>query len=231
MIQKEPSEGEDQIDIILLTHRSIEKQRRSTRSRRIEALPTVRGKVVRIRLEVARLMRYVSTRGAWHDAPQPFCDILLEGLAPDGGLAVPRAYAALHAGRARRAARRSTTAQLAFEVLSRFIDDIPPRELRAHRRATRTRPRDVRQRRDHAARRRSSPACTCCACPTGRRSRSRTSRCSSSGSLFEYVLARAGPHASTSSARRPATPARAAEYAMRGKRGVARVHAVAATGA
>jgi homoserine dehydrogenase len=50
MIQKEPSEGEDQTDIILLTHRSIEK-RVVDAIHRIEALPTVRGKVVRIRLE------------------------------------------------------------------------------------------------------------------------------------------------------------------------------------
>ena len=35
-------------------------------------------------------MRYISTRGAWADAPQPFSAILLEGLAPDGGLAVQR---------------------------------------------------------------------------------------------------------------------------------------------
>ena len=32
-------------------------------------------------------MNYISTRGGM--APQPFSDILLEGLAPDGGLAVP----------------------------------------------------------------------------------------------------------------------------------------------
>jgi homoserine dehydrogenase len=50
MIQKEPSEGEDQTDIILLTHRSIEK-RVDDAIRAIEALPTVRGAVVRIRLE------------------------------------------------------------------------------------------------------------------------------------------------------------------------------------
>ena len=50
MIQKEPSEGEDQTDIILLTHRSIEK-RVVDAIARIEALPTVRGAVVRIRLE------------------------------------------------------------------------------------------------------------------------------------------------------------------------------------
>lgn len=50
MIQKEPSEGEDQTDIILLTHRSIEK-RVVDAIHAIEALATVRGKVVRIRLE------------------------------------------------------------------------------------------------------------------------------------------------------------------------------------
>jgi len=50
MIQKEPSEGEEQTDIILLTHRSIEK-RVDDAIRAIEALVTVRGAVVRIRLE------------------------------------------------------------------------------------------------------------------------------------------------------------------------------------
>lgn len=50
MIQKEPDEGEDQTDIILLTHRSIEK-RVVDAIAKIEALATVRGPVVRIRLE------------------------------------------------------------------------------------------------------------------------------------------------------------------------------------
>jgi homoserine dehydrogenase len=50
MIQKEPTEGEDQTDIILLTHRSIE-HRVVDAIARIESLPTVRGAVVRIRLE------------------------------------------------------------------------------------------------------------------------------------------------------------------------------------
>ena len=50
MIQKEPPEGEEQTDIILLTHRTIEK-RVVDAIARIEALPTVAGKVVRIRLE------------------------------------------------------------------------------------------------------------------------------------------------------------------------------------
>lgn len=50
MIQKEPPEGEDETDIILLTHKSIERDVDDA-IRHIEALPTVRGKVVRIRLE------------------------------------------------------------------------------------------------------------------------------------------------------------------------------------
>src|SRR5439155_11087795 len=45
MIQKEPSEGEDQTDIILLTHQSIERQVTDAIVK-IEALATVRGKVV-----------------------------------------------------------------------------------------------------------------------------------------------------------------------------------------
>src|SRR3989454_3495251 len=50
MIQKDPSEGEEQTDIILLTHRTIEK-RVVDAIAKVEALPTVNGKVVRIRLE------------------------------------------------------------------------------------------------------------------------------------------------------------------------------------
>jgi len=50
MIQKEPSEGEEQTDIILLTHRVMEKNVVDAIAK-IEALPTVRGTIVRIRLE------------------------------------------------------------------------------------------------------------------------------------------------------------------------------------
>ncbi len=50
MVQKEPPEGEDQTDIILLTHRTVEKRVMDAIAH-IEALATVRGKVVRIRLE------------------------------------------------------------------------------------------------------------------------------------------------------------------------------------
>lgn len=50
MIQKEPGEGEEQVDIILLTHVTVEKNVNAAIAR-IEALDTVAGKVMRIRLE------------------------------------------------------------------------------------------------------------------------------------------------------------------------------------
>ncbi|MFP5461598.1 MAG: homoserine dehydrogenase [Gammaproteobacteria bacterium] len=49
-LQREPGEGENQTDIILLTHRTIEKQVIAA-IERIEALPTVLSKATRIRLE------------------------------------------------------------------------------------------------------------------------------------------------------------------------------------
>ena len=74
-------------------------------------------------------MNYVSTRGAWHEAPQPFSAILLEGLAPDGGLAVPQAYPRLSAEELA-SLRRLSYPDLALAILGRFIGDIPTAALR-----------------------------------------------------------------------------------------------------
>jgi homoserine dehydrogenase len=50
MVQKEPGEGEQRVDIVMLTHRAVEKNVDKAIAR-IERLPTVVGKVTRIRLE------------------------------------------------------------------------------------------------------------------------------------------------------------------------------------
>jgi homoserine dehydrogenase len=50
MLQKEPEEGEDQTDIILLTHETVEKNVNAAIAK-IESLATTRGKIVRLRLE------------------------------------------------------------------------------------------------------------------------------------------------------------------------------------
>jgi homoserine dehydrogenase len=50
MVQKEPHEGEDQVDIVMLTHVTIEKNVDAALAK-IEKLPVVAGKITRIRLE------------------------------------------------------------------------------------------------------------------------------------------------------------------------------------
>jgi len=77
-------------------------------------------------------MLYLSTRG--HAERKRFCEILLEGLAPDGGLYLPEHYpqvddAALT--RLRTTFQTQGYAALAFEVLSLYIDDIPAADLKA----------------------------------------------------------------------------------------------------
>ena len=77
-------------------------------------------------------MHYISTRGG--ATPRKFCEILLEGLAPDGGLYMPVRYplvndATLADWRALLAEKGY--AELAFAVLSLYIDDIPAADLKA----------------------------------------------------------------------------------------------------
>jgi threonine synthase len=64
-------------------------------------------------------VQYVSTRGR---APvRRFTEILLEGLAADGGLYVPDEIPRLKI----EALRKLSYPELAFEILSRFMDDVP----------------------------------------------------------------------------------------------------------
>src|SRR5690348_1296414 len=72
-------------------------------------------------------MRYVSTRGGM---PQKkFLKILLGGLAPDGGLAMPETYPKFDTAELHKL-RSLSYWELAFEILSRFADDIPDDDLR-----------------------------------------------------------------------------------------------------
>jgi threonine synthase len=72
-------------------------------------------------------MKYLSTRGGAE--PQSFSDILLGGLAPDGGLYLPESYPQVADHLA--AWRKLSYAELAFEILSLYVDDIPPADLKA----------------------------------------------------------------------------------------------------
>ncbi len=72
-------------------------------------------------------MNYLSTRGG--AAGRGFSEILLEGLAPDGGLFVPERYPQIDPATLGRW-RTLPYAELAFEVFSRFVADVPGADLR-----------------------------------------------------------------------------------------------------
>ncbi len=73
-------------------------------------------------------MKYISTRG--NSPAKSFTEILLGGLAPDGGLYLPENYPKV--SRAELDLWRSLTyAELAFEILSKFATDIPAHDLKS----------------------------------------------------------------------------------------------------
>jgi threonine synthase len=77
-------------------------------------------------------VKYLSTRG--HPERRSFCEILLEGLAPDGGLYLPERYPQVDDAtltRWRKVYHEQSYAELAFEILSLYVDDIPAADLRA----------------------------------------------------------------------------------------------------
>ncbi len=80
-------------------------------------------------------MRYQSTRG--NSPQQSFLEILLGGLAPDGGLYLPTQYPQVTKAQLD-SWRGLPYADLAYEVLSLYCDDIPEADLRALLRKTYT---------------------------------------------------------------------------------------------
>jgi len=162
-------------------------------------------------------MRYVSTRGAWARSPQPFCAILLEGLAPDGGLAVPETYPALSAGELA-TLRPSSYGDLAFAILSRFIDDIPAPDLKALIARTYTVATFGTDEITPVAA--LEPGIYLLHASNGPTLAFKDIALQLLGNLFEYVLAQRGRALNILGATSGDTGS-SAEYAMRGKRGIA----------
>ncbi len=159
-------------------------------------------------------MNYLSTRG--DKTERPFCAILLEGLAPDGGLYLPTHYPKINDATLARW-RGLRYADLAFEILSLYITDIPPADLRALCHKTYTaatygseaivpvRPLE--------------PGLHIQALSNGPTLAFKDMAMQLLGNLFEYELARRGEELNILGATSGDTGS-AAEYAMRGKQGV-----------
>ncbi len=163
-------------------------------------------------------MRYVSTRG--NPEQRRFCDILLEGLAPDGGLYLPVSYPQIGADRLQ--ALRSIYAeqgyaQLAYEILSLYIDDIPPDDLLKLCQKTYTQA--VFGTAAITPLRALEPGVFVLALSNGPTLAFKDMAMQLLGHLFEYELARRGEALNILGATSGDTGS-AAEYAMRGKKGV-----------
>jgi threonine synthase len=159
-------------------------------------------------------LKYLSTRG--DQTERAFCDILLEGLAPDGGLYLPVSYPKVD-GATLVQWRGLPYGDLAFEILSLYIDDIPADDLRAICRRvyskavfgsdaiTPLKPLD--------------PGISLVALSNGPTLAFKDIAMQLLGALFEYELARRGQTLNILGATSGDTGS-AAEYAMRGKRGI-----------
>jgi threonine synthase len=157
-------------------------------------------------------MRYVSTRGG--AKPQRFTDILLEGLAPDGGLYVPESYP-----RADLAAWRGLGyPALALEVLRLFADDIAADDLRRLVDAAYTK--EAFGSADIAPLKTLEPGLHLLGLSNGPTFAFKDMAMQLLGPLFEYELGRRGEKLNILGATSGDTGS-AAEYAMRGRKGIA----------
>ncbi|MEG2863147.1 MAG: threonine synthase, partial [Comamonas sp.] len=163
-------------------------------------------------------MLYLSTRG--HAEQKRFCDILLEGLAPDGGLYMPVQYPQIDDAKLT-ALRETLTnkgyAALAFEILSLYIDDIPAEDLRALCNKTYTEA--VFGSAAIVPVRQLEGQLMIEALSNGPTLAFKDMAMQLLGNLFEYELARRGEELNILGATSGDTGS-AAEYAMRGKKGV-----------
>ncbi len=162
-------------------------------------------------------MQYISTRAAKGQAePKRFCEILLEGLSPDGGLYLPMHYPQVDSATLSRW-RSLPYADLAFEILSLYVDDIPAADLRALCRKTYTS--DVFGSEAIVPLKRLQEGLYLEALSNGPTLAFKDMAMQLLGNLFEYELARRGEELNIFGATSGDTGS-AAEYAMRGKKGV-----------
>jgi threonine synthase len=174
-------------------------------------------------------MKYISTRTCSATTkPKRFCEILLEGLAPDGGLYLPESYPQVSnttLAHWRKVYHEQGYAELAFEILSLYIDDIPAADLRGLCKKTYTAEVFGTQaivplkKLEEASTSVAGTVLYLQALSNGPTLAFKDMAMQLLGNLFEYELARRGEDLNILGATSGDTGS-AAEYAMRGKKGV-----------
>lgn len=164
-------------------------------------------------------MHYVSTRGAGStadDPPKTFCDILLEGLAPDGGLYLPTTYPMLGEQELARL-RGLSYPELAFEIIGLYADDIPKNDLKKI--IQKTYCTEVFGTSDITPIKTLEPGLHILQCSNGPTLAFKDIAMQFLGNLFEYVLVTRNAEINILGATSGDTGS-SAEYALKGKRGV-----------
>jgi threonine synthase len=159
-------------------------------------------------------MKYLSTRGGAE--PRTFTEILLEGLMPDGGLAVPDQVPRFMPVKLA-ALRDLPYPQLALEIIRLFVDDIPAQDLKAILEKTYTQ--DVFGTAEITPVKTLEPGLHILACSNGPTLAFKDIAMQFLGHLFEYVLAKKGKELNILGATSGDTGS-SAEYAMKGRAGV-----------
>ncbi len=166
-------------------------------------------------------MKYISTRG--NSPAQTFSEILLGGLAPDGGLYLPESYPQFSETDLA-AMRGMDYRELAFTILSRFADDIPTQDLRdivnkTYRAEVYCHVREGQKAEDITPTVKLEDGLFLLSLSSGPTLAFKDMAMQLLGNLFEYVLAKTGRETNILGATSGDTGS-AAEYAMRGKKGV-----------
>ena len=159
-------------------------------------------------------MKYISTRGA--TARKQFSEVLLMGLAPDGGLMLPEQYPQIDRATLDQWSTLSYP-ELAFEVMSLFATDIPADDLRDI--INRTYTEEVFGTKAITPVRTLSDGIKIQALSNGPTLAFKDMAMQFLGNAFEYVLNKEGKELNILGATSGDTGS-AAEYALRGKKGV-----------
>lgn len=159
-------------------------------------------------------MLYISTRGGM--PPKKFSRILLGGLAPDGGLTMPETYPRFDSAQLQEL-RGMDYRELAFEILSRFADDIPAPDL--HGIIARTYTAQSFQNDEITPLKTLEPGLHILGLSNGPTLAFKDIALQLLGNLFEYALDKSGEQLNVLGATSGDTGP-SAEYAMRGKRSI-----------
>jgi len=159
-------------------------------------------------------MRYISTRG--NMLPKAFSEVVLSGLASDGGLAIPESYPKISKPELEEW-RNLNYPDLAFKILSKFADDIPGTDLRGI--IDRTYTPEAFHNDEIAPLKTLEPGIHILSLSNGPTLAFKDIAMQFLGNLFEYILAKTGEELNILGATSGDTGS-SAEYAMKGKNGI-----------